>query len=487
MRLFFDRNFFQQHTKSIVLFILCVVVSKMQGQELKPTIVYSTYYGDVGTDDADAVTVDPFGNTYLGCHSNSSNLFKDSKNAYTLRGGMDAFVIKLNSKGSEVSYLTHLGGSKWDAIQGLISDSIGNIYAVGTTYSFDFPVDSNGFQPTFGGESDAFVIKLNPAGKVMWSTFLGGSNDEDGRDIAIDRDGNVYVIGRTASDDFPILPNALQPNSAGGIDVFVATLDTNGKVKATTYFGGSGDDIGFGIEEDKTGKLYLAGTTNSTDFPVYNALQKSNHGDDDLFFAMMDARRPILEYASYWGGKGTDKCYSIEIGPSGDLYILGVTSSSDLPITKDPFQQKFQGETDAFVSRLNLKNQSVIYSTYLGGENEDSPRNLAVDKYGNAYVVGKTTSNNFPMTNQQQNKRGGRTDAFVTMINSNGSHLIYSTLCGGNGLETFEGAAIGTDGSLTVSGLSNSTNFPLVNSIQNTFLGGRFDIITIRFIIPDIK
>ncbi|NAS31504.1 hypothetical protein GTQ40_11010 [Flavobacteriaceae bacterium R38] len=474
--------------KQLLITLITIFIftcNKLHSQELIPKIHYSTYYGGIGIDDADAVTVDAAGNIYLGCHSNSTELPGTNKHSYTPGGGMDAFIVKLNPKGKKVDYLTHLGGSKWDAIQGLTSDTEGNIYAIGTTYSSDFPIDSNGFQSKSGGKSDAFVIKLNVEGKVVWSTFLGGSQDEDGRNIVIGQDGNIHVIGRTESKDFPIIAGALQSQLAGGIDVFVATLNPDGKVLATTYLGGSGNDIGFSIELDDMGRRYIGGTTNSLDFPVHNAIQEVNHGENDLFIVMIDSTGSSLEFASYLGGKGTDQIYNVNLGPLGDVFIMGVTTSSDFPTTQGVFQPEFKGERDAIITRLNVKDRNIVYSTYLGGKNAETLRNLVVDKKGNAFITGQTSSKDFPTVNSFQPKLRGRSDAFMTMLNPSGTSLIYSTLFGGKGTEIFEGAAIGTDGSITVSGLSSSKDFPLVNPLQNTYSGGRFDIVVTRFVLDE--
>lgn len=478
-----SRTVFLAFIKSVSLFFLLIISSKAQAQDQELPIVFSTYYGDVGTDDADVVAVDLFGNTYLGCHSNSPGLLKDGKNTYTLKGGMDAFVIKLNKEGSRIVYLANLGGSDWDAVQGLVSDTLGNIYAIGTTYSPNFPVSENAFQQNFGGESDAFLVKLDPNGKVVWSTFIGGSKDEDGRGITIDAIGNIHVIGRTESSDFPVSANALQPGSAGGIDAFVSTFNSNGEMLTTTYLGGSGNDIGFAIDHDSKGRLYIAGTTNSTNFPVRNAIQVQNNGGDDLFFAVINSNRTGLEISSYWGGVGSDKNYSIDVGPSGDIYIMGVTNSSDLPTTESAFQEKSPGGRNAFVSRLDIENKDIIYSTYLGGGMDENPRNLVVDQDGNAYVVGNTTSDDFPTSTSLQ----GENDAFITVLNAEGSGIIYSTLFGGNGREIFEGIAMGSDNTITVSGLTNSADFPLKKPLQSKFLGGRFDIAVARFNFSNFK
>ncbi|WP_074410380.1 SBBP repeat-containing protein [Aquimarina megaterium] len=463
-----------------IMIILTFVKDELYGQELSTTTLYSTYYGSNGTDDADVVAVDSEGNTYLGCHSSSADLPGANRYPYTLSGGMDAFVVKLNKKGTEVAYLTKLGGAKWDAIQGLISDSIGNIYAVGTTYSSDFPINPNGFQPNFGGKSDAFVVKINPKGEVVWSTFLGGSKDEDGRGIAIDQQGNVHVIGRTKSKDFPTSEGALQSKSAGGIDAFIATLDPNGKMLTSTYIGGSGDDIGFSIKLDSMGQLYIAGTTSSINFPVKNAIQSEKKGKDDAFLAVIDPTRSIINFASYLGGKETERLYSIDLDSSGNVFMMGFTNSVDYPTTTKAFQTDFGGVRDAFVTRLNLNKREIVYSTYLGGEKDDNPRNLVVNKQGYAFIVGNTASKNFPIVNSQERNLRGDDDAFIAMLDPSGSFLRYSTLIGGKGQDIFEGLAIGTDGSLTVSGASNSIDFPTVNPIQTTFLGGRFDMIVAR-------
>ncbi|MDC1161897.1 SBBP repeat-containing protein [Tenacibaculum sp.] len=473
----------------ITLIIMLIYThNELHSQEFSPTPLYSTYLGSFGTDDADVVAVDPVGNTYLGCHSSSVNLLSNDKHPYIQKGGMDAFVVKLNSKGNEVNYLTHLGGTEWDAVQGIISDSFGNVYAVGTTYSSDFPINSNGYQPHFGGKSDAFVVKLNSDGKVVWSTFLGGSKDEDGRGIIIDKDGKIHIIGRTESNDFPTSDRALQPKSAGGIDAFITTLDSNGKMLTSTYLGGSGDDIGFAIALDSIGQLYVAGTTNSSNFPIKNAIQEENKGEDDAFLAVIDPTRSVIKFASYFGGEKSERLYNIDLNSSGDVFMMGVTNSSSYPTTGGAFQPDFGGVRDAFVTRINLQKRNVVYSTYLGGENNDDPRNLAVDEKGNIFIVGYTGSKNFPTVNNQKTKLCGRDDAFVTIFDSSGSFLHYSTFFGGEGRDFFEGIALGTDGSLTVSGGSSSTDFPTVNALQDTFVpGGRFDIVVTRFMIPKYK
>ncbi len=471
--------------KSRTLFFLLFIVFKIQGQELNPKITFSTYYGNSGSEDADVVTVDHLGNTYLGCHSSSENLPDVNRYPYTINDGMDAFVIKLNKAGNDVGYITHMGGKNWEAVQGLISDLEGNIYAIGTTFSSDFPVDEESFQPIFGGKRDVFVVKINPEGKVVWSTFLGGSDDEDGRYININKDGNVYVVGWTASKDFPITKGALQAKSAGGIDAFITIFNSDGKIVTSTYLGGSGDDIGFSIKLDSTDQLYIGGTTSSLDFPIKNAIQSENRGKNDAFFAIINRSLSTINFATYWGGEGDDQLKGIDLDSLGNIYIMGFTHSLNFPITQNSLQKKRNGGMDIFASKFNIKDSSIVYSTYLGGNKRDRPRNFAIDVNGNAYIIGKTSSDDFPTTSNAQSKRNGDSNAFITLIDKNGVNLLYSSLYGGNGSDTFEGIAMGVDGSVTVSGLSNSKDFPLVNPIKNTSFGGLFDIIVARFVLTN--
>ena len=466
-----------------VLAIFIFSGNELYSQELPHSILYSTYYGGAEADDADVVTVDLDGNTYLGCHSNSTDLLGANNQQYNLSGGIDAFVVKLINEGNEVSYLAQLGGAGWDAVQGLVSDANGNLYIVGTTYSTDFPVSANSLQPNFGGDSDAFVAKLNPKGQVVWSTYLGGNKNEDGRDIVIDKQGNVHVIGRTESENFPITDGVLQPKLAGGIDAFITTLDSNGEMITSTFLGGSADDIGFSIALDSYGVLYVAGTTNSINFPMKNAIQDTNQGGNDTFLAMIDKSQTAINFCTYMGGKGEDKLYGLGLDSLGNIFIMGVTSSPDFPTTESAFQSDFGGVRDVFITKLSPKTRAVRYSTYLGGDKGDNPRSLLVNKKGNAFIVGNTNSNNFPTKQLLETQVSGRSDAFLSMLDPSGSTLQHSFLLGGDGTDIFEGIAIGVDGSLTLSGGSNSTNFPLVKPLQRTFHGGKLDMIITRLLL----
>ena len=257
--------------------------------KLNPTgsaLVYSTFLGGSDYDIGTGVAVDSAGTASVIGRTWSTDFPTKNPLQAASAGPADAFVAKLNSAGSAFVYSTYLGGSgTYDAGNGIAVDSAGNAYVIGDTDSSDFPTTKNAAQPANGGGIDAFVAKLNPTGSsLVYSTYLGGSNIEDGYGIAVDSAGNAYVIGDTDSDDFPTTKNAAQPANGGGsgggiVDAFAAKLNPAGSAFVySTYLGGSNYDQGSGIAVDSAGKAYLTGVTCSTDFPITPGAFQTNYG-----------------------------------------------------------------------------------------------------------------------------------------------------------------------------------------------------------------
>jgi hypothetical protein len=385
-------------------------------------------------------------------------------------------------------YSTFLGGSRaryWtggDYGLGIAVDVAGNAYVTGWTWSIDFPT-KNPLQPanaSFYG-SDAFVAKINPSGSALvYSTYLGGSDYDQGTDIAADSAGNAYVTGFTSSTNFPT-KNPLQPASGGGADAFVAKINPTGSALIySTYLGGSGDDFGNGIAADSVGNAYIAGSASSTDFPTMNPLQPTQGGSGDAFVAKINPIGSALIYSSYLGGSGGDSGSDIAVDRVGNAYVIGYTVSTDFP-TMNPLQPTQGGSGDAFVAKISPTGSTLIYSTYLGGSGGDSGTGIAVDRAGNAYLIGYTVSTDFPTMKPLQPALGGGQDAFVAKINPAGSALIYSTYLGGTGdergyeAEVFRrfGGRIAVDsaGNTYVTGTTFSFDFPTVNPLQKTLKG----------------
>lgn len=284
-------------------------------------------------------------------------------------GGSDGFITKLNATGSALIYSSFFGGGSSDHCNGIAIDSDGNSYVTGSTGSTNFPISGNPFQSTHGGaDSDAFVAKVNAAGSsLVYSTYLGGINRDDGRKIAVDTEGNAYVIGAvelqppSSIDNFPTTPGALQTTyGGGGIDAIVAKLNPDPTVVPatnqlvySTYLGGSDDDGGSSIAVDTFGNAYVTGATQSTDFPTANPLQTANGGIFDAFVSKLNANGSDLVYSTYLGGSNDDRGGGITIDVSGNVYVSGKTSSPNFPTTPGAFDTTFNGVQDAFVAKIS--------------------------------------------------------------------------------------------------------------------------------------
>jgi hypothetical protein len=357
---------------------------------IDPVLSYSTYLdgnssalgdGDYGH----GIAVDAAGNAYITGSTEPAN-----------RGVWHAFVAKLNATGSALVYSTYFGGSSSDFGDGGIAvDAAGNAYVTGTTYSADFPtVDP--LQATYSG-GDAFVAKLNATGSALvYSTYLGGSRENDGYGIAVDVAGNAYVTGVTNSPDFPTA-NPLQPAYGGGLlDAFVAKLNASGSALIySTSLGGNDEDRGYGIAVDTACDAYVTGFTASADFPTTNYFGPPGGA---AFVAKVNDTGSALIYSAILGAAWG---FGIALDGCGNAYATGYAYSADFP-TVNALQPVFGGFRDAFVAKLNATGSALVYSTYLGGSNDDIGFGIAVDAAGDAFVTGETDSHDFPTTNALQ-------------------------------------------------------------------------------------
>jgi hypothetical protein len=394
-----------------------------------------------------------------------------------------------------LAYSTYLGGSDVDYGTGIDLDNSGNIYVTGITHSMDFPVLDQ--YQTDQADFDVFVTKIDTtqsgASSLIYSTYLGGSGQDEGLRIAVDGSVNVYVTGYTDSIDFPVL-NQFQTDQEG-VDAFVTKIDTT-KVGEesliySTYLGGKSADVGHGIAVDSSGYAYVTGRTNSTNFPILNQYQVYK-GDYDAFITKIDTTQSgasSLVYSTYLGGEERDVCLGIAVDSSGHAYVTGCTTSTDFP-TLNQFQTD-QGISDAFVTMIDTTQSgisSLIYSTYLGSGNDDSGYEIAVDSSGNAYVTGLTSHIDFPTLNQFQTFQG-IADAFITKIDTTQigvSSLIYSTYLGGEGDDRGFGIAVDGSGNAYVTGFTESTDFPTLNQYQTVQGDGDAFVTKLSFIPPNL-
>ncbi len=360
-----------------------------------------------------------------------------------------------------LEYSTYLGGADNEIATGIAVDGAGSAYVVGQTASTDFPT-LNPFQ-TDRPFTDVFVTKLSPSGSsLVYSTYIGGNNSDVGQAITVDASGRAYVTGNTSSADFPTL-NAFQATYGGVSDAFVTVLSASGSsLVYSTFLGGSSIEDGKAIAVDGAGNAYVTGHTDSTNFPTLNPAQLNQAGRDG-FVTKISPAGSSLVYSTYHGGNAaTEEGRGIVADGSGNAYVVGYTNSSDFPIL-NPFQTDQPG-TDVFVTKFSPSG-ARLYSTFLGGSGIDFGLAIDVDGAGNAYVTGSTDSTDFPTLNPNQTDQPS-TDAFVTKLSPSGSSLVYSTYLGGNLLDMGSGIAVDASGSAYVVGDTGSSNFPTLNPYQ---------------------
>ncbi len=428
---------------------------------IDPVLVYSSYLGGSGWDLATDIAVDSAGNAYVTGYTNSADYTTVNAKYSQLQGNDDAFVTKLSADGQQIIYSTYLGGSNDDEGNDIAIDIIGNAYLTGSTSSVDFPT-VNAKYPQLRGSTDAFVTKLSADGQtIVYSTYLGGSNYDGSASIAVDNIGNTCVTGGTYSADFPIV-NAVYPQYGGNWDAFVAKLSADGqKVIYSTYLGGSELESSSSIAIDSIGNAYVTGRTWSTNFPTNNAKYPHfNVGyQDDAFITKISEDGQRVIYSTYLGGSGQDEGTSIAVDNIGNIYVIGRTESADFPTVNARYPQ-FRSNSDAFVIKLTTSGQTVVYSTYLGGSEFEGGGDIAVDSTGNAYVTGGTTSADFPIVNAKYPQLRGYTDAFVSKLSANGQIVIYSTYLGGSGQDGGIAISVDNAGNAYVIGNTDSSDFP---------------------------
>ena len=476
---------------------------------IDPGLVYSTYIGGVGYDAGSGIAVNAAGSAYVAGTTSSRNLpttagaFDRSYNGASTTVGGDVFVMKLNPAGTALAYLTYLGGRGSESAGKIAVNGAGNAYLTGVSSSTNFPTTAGAFDRSYnGGGGDAFVAKLNAAGTALaYSTYLGGSRSDSGGAVAVGKSGSAYVMGSTNSTDFPTTARAFDRSYNGGGrdggkgDVFVLRLNAAGNALSyATYVGGRGSESGSGIAVDGTGRAYVAGSTYSRSFPTTPGAFDTSffRGDLDAFVTKLNAAGSALVYSTYLGGKNGEYGEGIAVDRAGCAYVIGATGSRDFPTTAGALDRSYNGNLDAFVSKINAVGSALVYSTYLGGGELEEGEDIAVDRDGSAYLAGYTTSRGFPTTPRAFDRRyngnnsGGvpGSDVFVTKLRPTGTAIEYSTYFGGGavpdiydesaGNDDVSGIAVDGTGRFYVTGSTHSRSFPTTVGAIDTRLGGDY-------------
>ena len=475
---------------------------------IDPVLKYSTYLGGSRLDQGYAISVDSAGDTYVVGRTVSSD-FPITPNAIQATNGDtgsglgDVFIAKLNPAGNAVIYSTYLGGPDEDTGLGVALNAAGEAFITGYTRSTNFPTTPGSFQPAHSGNTcpnfgqpctEAFVTKLNATGTgLIYSTYLSGPGAAEANGIAIDSQGNAYLTGTAYSPDFPTTPGAFQTVFGGGSDdAFVTKLNAAGSALVySTYLGGArgvggnGEDFGFGIQVDSSGNAYVAGTTESGNFPTTSGAFNPIGDSGDTFNAFVTKLNPTgsaLLYSTYLGGGVTDIARAIAIDIEGNAYVTGETDSGNFPTTPGAFRVTAAGFDDAFVTKLNTTGSALVYSTFLGGStNDDSGYAIAVDSSGNAYLTGQTGAINFPTTPDAfQLSYGLNGDAFVTKLNASGTALLYSSFLGGGEFDFGAGIAVDSSHNVFLVGATYSGNFPATPGAFQVTKSGDSDCFVVK-------
>lgn len=429
---------------------------------IDPVLGYSTYLGGDGQDESAEMAVDDAGNTWISGLTNSVEFPWDMGNDSEFSGGaFDAYVCRFTANGG-IPTCAYIGGSGEDGAWGLAIGPDGKAYVSGYTFSADFPTVDPA-QATPGGHADAFLLRINAtADGLDFSTYYGGNDFENARGLHVDNHGRAYITGETWShgNTLPVTAGAYQTTDTAGADVFVAKFAADGTLEASTYLGGSGDDLGRGITTDLGGNVFLTGKTVSADFPLESPLLPPG-GGGDAFLSVLDGTLAGLLLSTPVGGSAEDWGYSVVVDHMDRLTLAGFTYSADFPVHQAA-QPTHGGDMDGFLMRLDL-GAGIGFSTFMGGSDLDDLRHIAVDPAGNTYWLGYTQSGNFPLKHQLAALDGQ--DAVLAKFDPTGK-LLLSTPLGGGNWEIGTGVGLDFDGNVHVAGFTTSVDMPLAGAFQ---------------------
>jgi hypothetical protein len=434
-----------------------------------PLVEYSTYIGGSGDDYATAVATAPDGSTYVAGESYSRNIAPKTLLDMTLRASSNAFVARLTPDGKQFQWNYAFGGDSATRANAIAIDPSGNVWITGRTGARNFPL-LNPVQDKHAGLNIAFLMKLSPEGKLLFSTFLGGERNDEPNAIAIDRDGNVYIAGRVGSTTFPTKRPI--PGQYGGGDAFVARFSNDGKLDWSTLFGGTGADEIFGIATGPDGDVYVVGETVSADLATEGAWIQKYFGWA-AFAARIKASGEKIEWCTYIGARpGYSRALGVTVDQDGGVYVVGYTSSKELPVTENALQPKYAGGLrDGFLLQLSPDGAHADYLSYVGGsfagrDPDDEAVAVSLDGHGTVYVAGLTYSGDFATARPVQGAIGGGADAWVARLDLAAGRVVSSTFWGGAKDESLAALALGPGENVTFAGQSASADFPSVNGAQ---------------------
>ena len=487
--------------------VLALLTQAAGADEYRYKVVWATYVGGSEYEQLREVIPYPDGSVLVGGQTSSPDLAVTpgavqaryaGEPAGTGHGGIyggDCFLMHLSADGRKVLACTYFGGSKQERnVYGMGLDRGGNIVIASATRSPDLPTTEGAFQRTYGGPpSDWMVAKLSADLKrLLWCTYVGGSGDDFPRGgLAVDNDDNVYVVGGTASPNFPTTPGVFQRERKGVRDAAVVKLkaDGSGLVFSTLLGGGDWDGL-MGVRVDPSGNFHVAGHTRSADFPVTpGAPQPGYAGKSVCFMTGFSADASRLVYSTYLGGAENEFAeHRPALAPDGSVLLTGVTASPDFPTMPGALQRGLKGETDGFLARLSKDGRRLVFSTLLGGSDGEFFLMPTFDARGNILICGTSRSADFPVTpGALQQTFAGTSgkwdgDGVVAILSPDGARLLYATYLGGKGADLIRSLAVGPKGEIWLVGSTSSPDFPVTRGAHQTKMGGASDAFVVKLV-----
>jgi hypothetical protein len=397
-----------------------------------------------------------------------------------MRFGENTKVMECDGPSSKLlsiqQYSGYLGGSGNDELTSFVFIEPNIVYLAGTTTSTDFP-EVNSYQSANAGGKDCFVMKMNIATEtVIYSTYIGGTEDDTLSDIVVDNEGNLFATGQTTSEDFPVL-NAYDSdyNDTEDIrdfeDTFVLKLNPTGDgLIYSTYFGGTGPEHAKSIDIDSEGNAYVFGDLIAFPITLVNPLDGEIGVQHECFLLKFNSTGSGLDFSSYYGGSEDEYAASISIDDDDNVYLIGYTDSEDLPGLSG-YDTSINGLSDCFVAKINSTLTGLDYVSYIGGTGIDEVGRGFVDSSGVVYVTGNTASTNFPTIDAYDDELSGLIDCFVFALSSDGNSLEYSTYLGGSGIDYGAGISIFTNEAIYITGKTHSNDFPTTSGADSSLSG----------------
>jgi len=370
-----------------------------------------------------------------------------------------------------------------DYVISTYQDTAGYIYTTGYSKAVDFPVTPGVYQDSIGGNLDVFVSKFYPGGgSLVYNTFIGGISWELGYGLAVTEKGEAIVSGFSQSTDFPVTSGVYQTSRGGGdTEGFLLKLSEAGdSLLFSTHIGGSDREYFYDLALADNGDVYLAGYTQSSDFPVTSAAYDTSYaGSGDGVILKMNSTGTSLIYSTLLGGINFDLINSLALQNDGQLWVGGYTSSTDYPVTADAFQDSLVitgvSQQDGFFARINADGDSLVYSSYLGGDRSDDVQALTVAPNGDLVLGGYSFSWDWPTTSDAVSpsltSSHGNGEATLMRFDPSGQTLLYGTLLGGEYMDYVKCLQVKDTHEVYMLGATQSSNFP-VTSGANGHAGG---------------